>query len=102
MAQAAWQTASQQAQALTAKLTTITSQHTAQAETLRQAQRQLAAAQQADTAQADLSAKLTELQHQGKNWFKILLKHKQLLKMLRRLLRRQRHPAPSMQQRLMR
>ncbi|MFK5281167.1 chromosome segregation protein SMC, partial [Lacticaseibacillus paracasei] len=46
--------------------TTITSQHTAQAETLRQAQRQLAAAQQADTAQADLSAKLTELQHQGK------------------------------------
>lgn len=66
VAQAAWQTASQQAQALTAKLTTITSQHTAQAETLRQAQRQLAAAQQADTAQADLSAKLTELQHQGK------------------------------------
>lgn len=65
-AQTAWQDAQAQSQALAADLTAITSQHTAQAETLRQARRQLAAAQQANTAQADLSAKMTELHQAGK------------------------------------
>ena len=64
-AQEAWQTATAQAQALAADLTAITSQHNAQAETLRQAQRQLAAAQQANTAQADLSTKLADLHQAG-------------------------------------
>lgn len=64
-AQEAWQTATAQAQTLAADLTAITSQHNAQAETLRQAQRQLAAAQQANTAQADLSTKLADLHQAG-------------------------------------